>query len=55
MFFTLFELLRTYIYGAGVALTPDMNLVLTFLATLGSLFVTLLPFFIIWFIIRRLF
>lgn len=55
MYFTLFELLRVYIYGEGIALTPDMNLVLTLFATLGSVLVVAVPFIVVFWIICRLF
>ena len=52
MYFVLYNLLQQYIYGLDVALTPDMQLTLTLLSTIGSLFVALLPFFVVWRIIR---
>ncbi len=55
MYYTLFALLHKFIYGEGAVLTQDMNLVLTLMATIGSVFVAALPFLIVFWIIRRLF
>lgn len=48
---SLYSLLQTHIYGAS-ALTPDMTLTLTFLATTGTLFFVSLPFVAVWRFIR---
>jgi len=45
------DLLKFYIYG-DIEMTPEMNLTLTLLATLIALAVVVLPFIIIWLIIR---
>ena len=55
MYYTLFALLRDFIYGEGVVLTQDMNLVLTLMATIGAVLVAALPFLVIFWFIRRLF
>jgi len=52
MYYTLYDLLCKYIYGAGATLTDEMELTLTFLSTLGSIFVTVLPFLVVWLVIR---
>lgn len=54
MYYTLYELLSKYIYGAGATLTGEMELTLTFLSTLGSIFVTALPFLVVYLVIRSL-
>lgn len=51
----IYALLQQYIYGADAVLTGDMELTLTFCATLGSLFVVSLPFVVCWRIIKGLF
>lgn len=48
----IFEMLQMYIYGQNAILTPDMNLTLTFLATLASVFVVALPFVVVYWVIR---
>lgn len=48
----LFEMLQMYIYGQNATLTPDMNLTLTFLATIASVFVVSLPFIVAYWVIR---
>lgn len=48
----LFEMLQMYIYGMDATLTPDMNLTLTFLATIASVFVVSLPFIVVYLVIR---
>lgn len=48
---SLYILLQTHIYGA-TELTPDMTLTLTFLATLGTLFMVALPFIVAWRVIK---
>ena len=45
IYFTIYELLQTYIYGVETAaLTSDMSLVLTLLATAACIFCIALPF-----------
>lgn len=48
IYYTLYALLSQYIYGADAVLTGDMELTLTFICTLGSLFVVALPFLVVW-------
>ena len=52
IYYTLYALLSQYIYGADAVLTGDMELTLTFICTLGSLFVVALPFLVTWRIIK---
>lgn len=52
MYYTLFNMLHAYIYGSGAVLTEHMDLTLTILATIGSIFVTALPFLVVWLVIR---
>lgn len=54
MYYTLYALLSEYIYGSGATLTGEMQLTLTFLSTLGSIFVTALPFLVVYLVIRSL-
>lgn len=42
-----FDLIHTYIYG-GAAMTSDMNLVCTAIATIACLFVFALPFLVVY-------
>lgn len=51
IFNTLYTLLQTHIYG-DIALTPDMTLTLTLLSTIGSVFVAVLPFLVVWRVIK---
>ncbi len=52
MYYELFALLQQYIYGAEVVLDEYQTLVLTNLATIGSLFVVAIPFIVVWRVIR---
>ena len=54
MYYTLYNLFIQYIYGADAVLTGEMELTLTFLSTLGSIFVTTLPFLVVYLVIRSL-
>lgn len=54
MYYTLYNLLSQYIYGADAVLTGEMELTLTFLSTLGSIFVTTLPFLVVYLVIRSM-
>lgn len=54
MYFSLYNLLHQYIYGLETVLTPDMELTLTIISTLGSLFVVALPFILVWKVIKFL-
>lgn len=49
----LYALIEQYIYG-NATLTPDMQLVATFIATAGSLFVVALPFCLVWRVCKML-
>lgn len=49
----IFDLIQEYIYG-GVALTADMELVATSLATTACIFVFALPFLVVWKVIRMI-
>lgn len=50
---SIFQLLHTHIYG-GVALTADMNLTLTLMATCACVFCVALPFIVVWGAIKRI-
>lgn len=52
MYYELFQLLQTHIYGAEAVLTGDQTLTLTIMATIGALFVVCVPFLVVWRIIR---
>ena len=52
MYYQLFSLLQTYIYGADVVLDEYQTLVLTNVATIGRLFIIALPFVLVWRVIR---
>ena len=52
LYHSAWNLLSDYIYGVGAELTPEMNLTLTFLSTLVSLFVVSVPFIVVWFVLR---
>ena len=54
MYQDLYALLSQYIYGADAVLTEHMELTLTILSTLGSVFVAALPFIAVFLIIRAL-
>ena len=47
MYYTLFSILSDFIFGAGAELTEFQELVLTQLATIGSLFVVAIPFVVV--------
>ena len=48
---SLFDLIHTHIYGS-VVLTPDMNLVCTLIATIGSIAFVAIPFFVVYKILQ---
>lgn len=48
IYYQLYDMLSGYIYGADAVLTGDMELTLTLICTLGSLFVVSLPFVLVW-------
>lgn len=54
MYYELFELLHTHIYGIDAVLTPDMSLTLTMLSTIGSLLVVAVPFIVVWIVIKMI-
>lgn len=49
-----FQLFHEYVYGIDAVLTADQNLTLTILSTLCALFVVLLPFMLVWFVLRMI-
>lgn len=53
MYSNLYELLQTHIYGV-MELTPDMELTLTMLATIGCVFMVSIPFLLIYKVLRML-
>lgn len=55
MYYELFNLLHTHLYGADVVLDEFQTLVLTELSTIGILFLAALPFLVVWLIIRVVF
>lgn len=54
MYFELFTLLHTYLYGADVVLDEYQTLVLTQMSTIGVIFVAIIPFIVVWRVIRFL-
>lgn len=50
----LYNLIEQYIYGNPEVMTEHMDLVCTFIATAGSLFVVALPFLLVWRVIRMI-
>ena len=55
MYFELFKLLQTYLYGSDVVLDEFQTLVLTEMATIGVVFVAALPFMLVGLVVLRLF
>lgn len=53
MYYTLYALLSTYIYGADAVLTGDQTLTLTLLSTFGVVFLVALPFLVVYWIVRQ--
>lgn len=47
MYYILYDLLLNFLYGADAVLTGDQTLTLTFISTLGALFVVALPFIVV--------
>lgn len=43
----LYNIIIQYIYGSETALTADMQLTATILATIGSIFIVAIPFMIV--------
>jgi len=52
LYYEAFDLFADCLYGRGVNLTAEQNMVLTILATTAVLFVVLVPFLVVYFIIR---
>lgn len=52
MYYELFNLLHTYLYGADVILDEYQTLVLTQMSTIGVVFLAALPFVVVWKVIR---
>ena len=52
IYFQIYEILLKYLYGADAILTAEMEVVLVALATVLSLFAVLLPFIVIFVILR---
>lgn len=48
MYFEIYNILQTYIYGADAVLTSDMTLTLTMLSTCAVVFLVSLPFALVW-------
>lgn len=55
IYFQIYEILLKYLYGADAILTAEMQLSLTQLSTLLSLFIVLLPFILVFLFIRAVF
>lgn len=51
-FYQAFDIFADYIYGEGAELTAEQNMVLTILATVAVLFVVIVPFLIVYFVIK---
>ena len=52
IYFTCYDMMKDHIYGSDVELTEHMELTLTILATICSLFVVAVPFVVVFFVIR---
>lgn len=52
IYFAIFEILQKYLYGAEAVLTAEMQLTLTQLSTVLALIAVLLPFIIVFVIIK---
>lgn len=55
VYFAIYGLLQKYLYGAGAELTADMELTLVQLSTVLSLLAAVMPFLVVFFIIRAVF
>lgn len=55
IYFQVYEILQKYLYGADALLTAEMQLALTQVSTILSLFVLLLPFLIVLLIVKAVF
>lgn len=52
MYQGLYDLIMTHVYGGVSAITPDMELVATLVATFGCLFLVSLPFLLLWKVVK---
>ena len=52
MYYEAFDMFAGFIYGKGVELTAEQNMVLTIMATTAVLFVVCVPFLIVFWVIR---
>lgn len=52
IYFTCYDMMQEFIYGSDAQLTEHMELTLTILATICSLFVVVVPFVVVFFVIR---
>ncbi len=52
VYYQAFDMFSDFIYGDGVVLTSEQNMVLTILATTAVLFVVVVPFLILFFVLR---
>ena len=52
LYFTCYDMMKEFIYGSDAQLTEHMELTLTILATICSLFVVVIPFVVVFFVIR---
>ena len=55
IYFTCYDMMQDFIYGSDAQLTEHMELTLTILATICSLFVVFIPFAVVFFGIRLIF
>ncbi len=52
MYYQAFDMFADFLYGEGMELTGEQNMVLTILATTAVLFVVVVPFLILFFVLR---
>lgn len=52
LYYSAFQMFANFIYGEGAVLTAEQNMVLTILATIAALAVVVVPFVVVWLIIR---
>ena len=52
VYYQAFDMFAGFIYGEGMELTAEQNMVLTILATTAVLFVVVVPFLIVFFVLR---
>lgn len=55
IYFQIYEILQSYLYGVDTLLTAEMQLALTQVSTILSLCVVLLPFLIVLLIVKAVF